>query len=242
MSSAGEENPYGYGSDTSSAHQIFDRPRGWRGVYYHPATQVCLLGLVCFMCPGMFNALTGLGAGGQIDATSSANANSALYATFAFCAFFSGSVVCSVELVCCDYLILSYVSAPFITWSDLGSAYSLGPGVILSTSRLTCALFFIFCLYRLQSLTTFDRATNINPALGDYVVVSGAILGACAGLVWTAQGSLMMAYPTEAEKGTFIGYFWGIFNLGGVVGSAVAFGSNFHSTVNPTCYISCTVL
>jgi hypothetical protein len=40
----------------------------------------------------MFNALTGLGGGGQIDATSSANANAALYSTFAFFAFFSGSV------------------------------------------------------------------------------------------------------------------------------------------------------
>jgi len=65
---------------------------GWRGVYYHPVTQVCLVGFVCFMCPGMFNALTGLGAGGQVDATSSANSNAAHYATFAFFAFFSGSV------------------------------------------------------------------------------------------------------------------------------------------------------
>lgn len=40
----------------------------------------------------------------------------------------------------------------------------------------------------------------------------------------------MLAYPTEAEKGTFIGIFWAIFNMGGVVGSAIAFGQNFHST------------
>lgn len=42
----------------------------------------------------------------------------------------------------------------------------------------------------------------------------------------------MMAYPTEAQKGAFIGIFWAIFNLGGVVGSAVAFGQNFKSTVS----------
>jgi len=89
-----EDKAYASGSDISSALQveIFERPKGWRGVYYHPATQICLVGFVCFMCPGMFNAMTGLGAGGQFDATSSANANSALYATFAFFAFFSGSV------------------------------------------------------------------------------------------------------------------------------------------------------
>jgi hypothetical protein len=37
---------------------------------------------------------------------------------------------------------------------------------------------------------------------------------------------------TEAQKGRFIGIFWTIFNLGGVIGSAVAFGTNYHSTAN----------
>ena len=41
---------------------------------------------------GLFNALNGLGGGGQLDATTSANANATLYATFAFGAFFSGCV------------------------------------------------------------------------------------------------------------------------------------------------------
>jgi hypothetical protein len=39
---------------------------------------------------GLFNALTGLGAGGQVDPTTNARANTALYATFAVGAFFSG--------------------------------------------------------------------------------------------------------------------------------------------------------
>ncbi|OJA17344.1 hypothetical protein AZE42_09602 [Rhizopogon vesiculosus] len=194
MSTAEEEKAQGCGSDTSSANrvEIYDRPRGWRGVYYHTATQVCLVGFVCFMCPGMFNALTGLGGGGQINATSSANANAALYATFAFFAFFSGSVHNVV-----------------------------GPKVCLMLGTWGYSLYIASYL-----------ATNINPHTGDFVVVSGAILGVCAALVWTAQGSLMMAYPTEAEKGTYIGYFWGIFNLGGVVGSTVAFASNYNSTAN----------
>ena len=58
-----------------------------------------------------------------------------------------------------------------------------------------------------------------------------AILGICAGLLWTAQGSLMLAYPTEDQKGLFIGIFWSIFNLGGVVGASVSLGQNFHSEV-----------
>lgn len=65
---------------------------GLRGLYYKPVTQTVLLGIVCFMGPGLFNACNGLGGGGQIDQTTGANANSALYATFAAMAFFSGSV------------------------------------------------------------------------------------------------------------------------------------------------------
>jgi hypothetical protein len=36
---------------------------------------------------------------------------------------------------------------------------------------------------------------NINPDLGGFAIAAGAILGVCAGLLWTAQGSLMLAYP-----------------------------------------------
>jgi hypothetical protein len=69
-----------------------------------------MLGFVCFMCPGSFfmfsilvcqvridhtglyNALNGLGGGGQIDTTTAANSNVAVYSTFAACAFFAGYV------------------------------------------------------------------------------------------------------------------------------------------------------
>lgn len=76
-----------------------------------------------------------------------------------------------------------------------------------------------------------SSAVNIHPRAGPFVIASGAILGICAGLLWTAQGSLMLAYPTEGQKGKFIGIFWGIFNLGAVVGVSVSLGQNFHSTV-----------
>ena len=72
--------------------EVLQRPTGLKGFYYNPTTQVVMLGFVCFMCPGLFNALNGLGGGGQLDHTTSANANSALYATFAFFAFFAGYV------------------------------------------------------------------------------------------------------------------------------------------------------
>lgn len=69
------------------------------------------------------------------------------------------------------------------------------------------------------------------------MIAAGAVLGLCAGLLWTAQGSLMLAYPTEDQKGKFIGIFWSIFNLGGVVGAAVSLGQNFHSEVRRLCLL-----
>lgn len=80
------EKDYHDGSGTSddSGSQthalVFERPTGLKGLYYHPLTQTAMLGLVCFMCPGMFNALTGLGGGGQVDPTTNSNSNAALYA------------------------------------------------------------------------------------------------------------------------------------------------------------------
>ena len=76
---------------TTSPETIGSQPRTAFGTfYYNPVTQVCLLGLVCFMCPGSFNALNGLGAAGRVDSTVNSNSNSALYATFAVSAFFAG--------------------------------------------------------------------------------------------------------------------------------------------------------
>jgi hypothetical protein len=73
-------------------HQEITAPNGHglSKLYYNPTTQIVILGFVLFMGPGMFNALNGLGAGGQIDSKTSANANVALYATFAVMAFFAG--------------------------------------------------------------------------------------------------------------------------------------------------------
>jgi MFS family permease len=55
-----------------------------------------------------------------------------------------------------------------------------------------------------------------------YVVFSGVLLGCCAGILWSAQGAIMMSYPPEKLKGRYISVFWVIFNLGGVIGSVVS--------------------
>ncbi|XP_019195058.1 PREDICTED: UNC93-like protein 1 [Ipomoea nil] len=60
--------------------------------YNSPLVQVILIGLVCFCCPGMFNALSGMGAGGQVDPTAANNANTALYTTFSVFGVLGGGI------------------------------------------------------------------------------------------------------------------------------------------------------
>ncbi|XP_058085017.1 UNC93-like protein 1 [Magnolia sinica] len=60
--------------------------------YNSPLVQVILIGLVCFCCPGMFNALSGMGGGGQVKTTAANNANTALYTTFAIFGILGGGI------------------------------------------------------------------------------------------------------------------------------------------------------
>ncbi|KAL3653762.1 hypothetical protein CASFOL_003443 [Castilleja foliolosa] len=60
--------------------------------YNSPLVQVILIGLVCFCCPGMFNALSGMGGGGQVDPTAANNANTALYTTFSVFGILGGGI------------------------------------------------------------------------------------------------------------------------------------------------------
>ncbi|TFK49311.1 MFS general substrate transporter [Heliocybe sulcata] len=168
----------------------------FRIFYYSPYTQVSLLGLVCFTCAGLYNAMTGLGGGGQVDPKTSANANSALYASLAVLSFFAGSIM-----------------------------NVLGP-------RLTL---FIGTTGYILGLVSY-LVINIHPNAGWFVITAGAIEGLGAALLWTAQSTLMMAYPTDMQRGRFIGIFWAIYNLGGVVGAAVSL-VHYTATVSNGTYI-----
>ncbi|KAH7101411.1 major facilitator superfamily domain-containing protein [Auriculariales sp. MPI-PUGE-AT-0066] len=159
-----------------------------KGGYKHPLFQVFLLSFICFTCPGMFNALSGLGGGGQLDATTQDNGSVALYSSFAAMAFFGGSIVNKL--------------GPRLSLTIGSSGYALYIGSFLSY--------------------------NINHNHG-FVIGAGAILGLCAGMLWTAQGVLMLAYSTEATKGRYIAMFWMIFNTGAVIGSAVPLAQTFHA-------------
>jgi MFS family permease len=73
-----------------------------------------------------------------------------------------------------------------------------------------------YCIYAISLLASEHAdVTGFN-------IFAGALLGVCAGLLWTAQGTIMLSYPGEAEKGKYFAWFWAIFNLGGVIGSLVS--------------------
>ncbi|KAH8690277.1 major facilitator superfamily domain-containing protein [Talaromyces proteolyticus] len=57
-------------------------------VHSHPWFQILLISGICFCCPGMYNALTGIGGSGQVDQTVAANATVALLSAMAGTALF----------------------------------------------------------------------------------------------------------------------------------------------------------
>lgn len=172
--------------------------------YATPQFQIVFVALVCFLCPGMFNAVNGLGAAGQVNAHDINNAGTATYATFSVVGFFAGSVA-----------------------NKIGLRMTLGLGG------------FGYALY-IASLLSYNHDHNAG-----FLIFAAALLGACAGLLWTAQGAVMMAYPPENSKGKYIATFWGIFNLGAVIGALIPLGQNLHShadKVNDGTYVAFIVL
>ncbi|ORX90824.1 MFS general substrate transporter [Basidiobolus meristosporus CBS 931.73] len=153
-----------------------------------PLGQVLLVGFVCFACPGMFNVINGMGAGGQMDDNTAKNGNVALYSCFAVFGCLGG-----------------------------GFYNILGGRLCLCLGGLTYALYSGSLLYYNETK---------KPA---FVIIASAILGVGAGILWTAQGVVMMSYPAEDQKGRCVGLFWILFNLGGVMGAFIPFGLNFHS-------------
>ncbi|GJJ70629.1 hypothetical protein EMPS_02978 [Entomortierella parvispora] len=154
-----------------------------------PLAQVLAVGVICFCCPGMFNALNSLGGGGQVDSKVGQNANVALYTCFAVFGLLSGAI-----------------------HNKLGPKWTIFIG---------CAAYMLY----VGSLLCYNHTKA-----GGFTIAAGGILGVGAGMLWTAQGAMMMAYPREQDKGKFIGYFWAIFNMGAVLGSVIAFGINFNLT------------
>ncbi|XP_072958371.1 UNC93-like protein 1 [Typha angustifolia] len=110
--------------------------------YNSPFVQVCLIGLVCFCCPGMFNALSGMGGGGQVDHAAANNANTALYTTFAVFGILGGGIYnllgprLTLLAGCSTYALYAgsflyynhYPHQPFVVFS--GAVLGVGAGLL----------------------------------------------------------------------------------------------------------------
>lgn len=87
---------------------------------------------------------------------------------------------------------------------------------------------------------------SVHEDVPGFNIFAGAFLGVCAGVLWAAQGVIMVSYPTEAQKGRYWGWFWAIFNIGGCIGSLIPLGQNINvkvaATVNDGTYIAFIVL
>ncbi|GAA6020406.1 hypothetical protein JCM10207_002097 [Rhodosporidiobolus poonsookiae] len=91
---------------------------GFSTFYRHPFTQISVIAMICFACPGMFNSLSGVGGGGQLDPKTANDGNVALYSVFAVVGFFSGSLVNKI--------------GHRLAFSAGGSTYALYMGSLLS--------------------------------------------------------------------------------------------------------------
>ena len=182
LTSSDVQDQNGYGDAETGQVTM---PAGWKfrkyaflPHYASPPFQLGLVAIVCFLCPGMFNAVNGLGGAGQLNAKTADNANTAVYSTFSVVGFFAGTI-----------------------------ANRLGIKLTLSLGG------FGYFLY-IASYLCYNHTGNEG-----FVIFAGALLGVCAGLLWTAQGAIMMSYPSEGSKGRYISWFWMVFNLGAVIGA-----------------------
>jgi fucose permease len=85
-----------------------------------------------------------------------------------------------------------------------------------------------YCIYAISLLA------SEHAYVPGFNIFAGALLGVCAGLLWTAQGTIMISYPHEASKGRYFAWFWAIFNMGAVIGSLVRIISRFATVSPPT--------
>ncbi|KKA19396.1 Uncharacterized protein T310_6643, partial [Rasamsonia emersonii CBS 393.64] len=128
-------------------------------------------------------------------------------------------------------------STPSAAWEENTALYStfavvgFFAGTIVNRLGVRLALSFGgigYCIYAISLLV------SVHASVAGFNIFAGALLGVCAGMLWTAQGTIMLSYPTEQQKGRYFAWFWSIFNIGACIGSLIPLGENIHVTSNKT--------
>ncbi|KAK5229295.1 hypothetical protein LTR47_007897 [Exophiala xenobiotica] len=110
----------------------------------------------------------------------------------------------------------------------------LGPKITLAIGGVGYALYA-------ASFWCYNHTSNDG-----FVLFAGAACGFSAAFLWTAEGTMLMSYPTEDQKGRYISLFWTIWSMGAVIGSIIPTAQNWSNTsagrVNDGTYIALFVL
>ncbi|KAJ3076060.1 hypothetical protein HDU98_005752 [Podochytrium sp. JEL0797] len=155
-------------------------------------TQVYVISFVCFLCPGMFNALNSLPTAGPSAQQIKDQQNAALYLCFTIVGLLAGG--------------LNNIVGPRILAAIGGSSYAVYAGAQYNVYKST---------------NNGDPTVEPPSSANAFSVATGALVGIGAGMLWAAQGQICLTYPTEGQKGTFYAIFWVIFNLGAVLGNTI---------------------
>jgi hypothetical protein len=188
----------------------------------------------------MFSAVSNLGAGGTQDTALSDTANGVLYGMFALTGLVSGGINNRASLL----------SDPMTMESDRAewprfffpthSAWTPPDPIHRLTRLLALHRFIVVVSLHRRSPHSPHSCTSNNLIPHEcssfqtqgtrwFLIFAGGVLGVSAALLWSAQGSIMMSYPLEKDKGKAFGVFWAIFQFGSFIGSLIALAINIRS-------------
>lgn len=163
---------------------------------------------MCLFClPGIYLALTGLGAGGgkPSSQTVAANVNAILYGVFFVVGWFSGTTL--------------NLLGPKWTVFMGAIGYSLYTGKIwAATDQPELSLIIA------GGLWYFDRSGNSWLAY-----LGGAIEGISAALLWASAGFVAYSYAEEKDKALYITIQWCLTEGGSTIAALVALGININA-------------
>lgn len=165
--------------------------------YSSPFTQIIIVSLICFCCPGMFNALAGLGAAGKSDPFYQDQANTALSVTFAIFSLLGGGIFNIV-----GHRITLFIGG--LTYAIYVGAFlsDNGPFTIFAGALLGIGAGFLWSAQG-AIMMSYPKEENKGKYFATFWMIFniGAVLGALIPLVkeWNSPGSSVSA-------GTYIGF------------------------------------
>ncbi|TMW66358.1 hypothetical protein Poli38472_004123 [Pythium oligandrum] len=92
--------------------------------------------------------------------------------------------------------------------------------------------------YVLYAMALWNLQTRVLAQSTELFYAACVCLGISAGLLWTAQGQMIMSYATNENQGRYLSVFWIIFNLGATSGGLLTFLLNYNVGNDSTRHVS----